>query len=119
MRYLKTYNIFESMVDKKIELLEDLVIELEDTGLTIEIWKENKSIVMLISDDSDVSKLSDDNYYDSNLYDSQIILDFELRLKSHGMNYRTKYGGGDKVYYEFDKWSKMTDLSYLKLSGII
>ena len=30
------------------------------------------------------------------------------------MNWRSKKGGEDKVWYEFDKWSKMTKSPLLK-----
>lgn len=75
-----TYSLFESrvtLVDRKIQLLKDLVLDLEDIGLTTEIWKQNKDIVLLISDDKDESDISDDNYYDEHLYNSEIISDFE------------------------------------------
>lgn len=105
------YSLFESrvtLVDRKIQILKDLVVDLEDGGLTAEIWKENKKIVLLISDDAWISNISDDNYYDSHLLDLEIISDFEETLKSYGMNFRHKFGGQDKVWYEFDKWSNMT-----------
>ena len=40
-----TYSLFESrvtLVDRKIQILKDLVVDLEDIGLEIDIWKENK-----------------------------------------------------------------------------
>jgi len=106
-----TYSLFESrvtLVDRKIQIIKDLVLDLEDIGLTTEIWKENKKIVLLIDDNAWISNISDDNYYNSHLLDLEIISDFEETLKSYGMNFRHKYGAGDKVWYEFDKWSKMT-----------
>lgn len=112
MKNIESYKIFEqTMVDKKIQLLEDLSLQLSDIGLTIEIWKKPKRIVLLVADDNDQSNLVDDNYYETNLYDQPFILEFEKDLKSYGMNFRSKSGGGDKVYYEFDKWSKMTDVN--------
>ena len=113
MTKILTYSLFEkrvTLVDRKIQILKDLVIDLEDIGLEIDIWKENKNITLLISDspEMDYSILSRTNYYDEHLYDSEIISDFEETLKSYGMNFRYKYGGGDRVYYEFDKWSNMT-----------
>lgn len=111
MKYIKKYN--ESMVDKKIKLLEDLSIQLTDIGLTVEIWKEGKSITMFIQDLQDNSGLSSDNYYEENLHEKDFIKEFDEDLKSFGMNPRSKQGGGDKIWYEFDKWSNMTRSTYL------
>jgi hypothetical protein len=112
------YKLFESLVDQKIQILKDLTIDLQDLGLVIEIWKEGKMIHLLIEDKDDV--LVDDNYEgnyyedDDNLYNREEISEFDETLKSYGMNYRSKKGGGDKIWYEFDKWSKMTKSPLLK-----
>lgn len=108
MKYLKVYKVYESQVDKKVQLLKDLCVDLEDVGLFVEIWKEGKSIHLFIQDQKDNSDLSGDNYYEENLYDKEVIHEFDKTLKSYGMNYRSKKGGSDKIWYEFDKWGKMT-----------
>lgn len=116
MKHLKSYKLFEnqSQVDKKIQLLKDLSTDFTDMGLVVEIWKEGKSIIMLIKDERDDAILSDDNYYEENLYNKEKILDFEETLKSYGMNFRSKSGGGDAVYYKFDKWGKMTNTDIVR-----
>lgn len=114
MKNIKSYKLFESLVDQKVQILKDLTLDLQDLGLLVEIWKEGKTIHLFIQDEKDDSSLSSDNYYEENLYDKEFISEFDKNLKSYGMNYRSKKGGSDKIWYEFDKWSKMTNSPLLK-----
>lgn len=123
MKYLNTYKLFESLVDKKIQLLKDLALDLEDIGLEVDIingskkiwqstirmknshyidisWDDNKYIIMLIVDDGNITK---------KLYESDIISYFEETLRSFKMNYRKMSAGDKHVVYRFDKHGKMTD----------
>lgn len=117
MRYLTS--IFEykvSIVDKKIELLNDLSLELKDIGLEIDIWKEGRDIILHISDELGPGLL--DYYNGEELYNAEFIKDFEETLKSYNMNFRSKTGSSDRVYYKFDKWGSMTD-KYFKTNESI
>lgn len=128
MKYLKKYKLFESMVDKKIQLLEDLSLELKDAGLQVEIFNGTnthlirdprisihtnsrytqdykKYIIMRITDDN--------NLFNADLYYTDTIQDFIETLKSYGMIPRGMSGGNHFAVFKFDKWGKMTKSSYL------
>lgn len=137
MKYLKGFNSLNESsvriysVDKKIELLKDLSLELEDNGLTVDVINGSnthllrdpriaihtgsrysddykKSIVMYINDD--------ENKFDTDLYNSEIIQEFIETLKSYGMNPRSMSGGRNFCVLKFDKWGSMTNSSYIKES---
>jgi hypothetical protein len=128
MKRIKTYKLFESMVDEKIQLLEDLSLELKDAGLQVEIFNGTnthlirdprihihtnsrytqdykKYIIMSIKDDN--------NLFNADLYYTDTIQDFIETLKSYGMTPRSMSGGNRFVLFKFDKWGKMTKSTYL------
>lgn len=128
MQRIKTYKLFESMVDKKIQLLEDLSLELKDAGLQVEIFNGTnthlirdprisihtnsrytqdykKYIIMRITDDN--------NLFNADLYYTDTIQDFIETLKSYGMTPRSMSGGNHFAIFKFDKWGKMTKSTYL------
>jgi hypothetical protein len=133
-----------SKVDAKIDLLQDLSMDLRDMGLSVEIWNGTKrddrfksgdfeeiigdrdSLLPIRRDSFKQSKsiiMSIDSHNNPNLYDSEEILDFEKTLKSYGMNYRRKTGapmnsdhGGSSVYFFFDKQGNMTNSDMIKES---
>jgi hypothetical protein len=54
--------------------------------------------------------LDDNYYYENNLFNKKEIFDFEERLKSYGMKFRSKIGNGQNgVLFYFDKHGKMTN----------
>lgn len=117
----------------KIQLLEDLSLELKDAGLQVEIFngtnthlirdprihihtnsrytqdynssKGKKYIIMGITDDN--------NLFNADLYFTDTIQDFIETLKSYGMTPRSMSGGNHFAVFKFDKWSKMTKSTYL------
>jgi hypothetical protein len=114
MIHLIEYKLFEkreTFVSKKIQLLKDLALDLEDEGLIVNV---NSGI----NDDKNYIYLSIySNNWDSNmppLFDSEIIKDFKETLKSYGMNPRSIVGGHGHLIFpnqcilKFDKHSKMT-----------
>jgi len=127
MKYLKSYNsLFESKIDKKIQLLQDLAYDLQDEGLQVEII--NGSHTHLLRDPrvsmhtgsrytDDYKKfiimtvMDPDNKFSTDLFNTDIIDEFKERLKSYGMNPRGMSGGRNFCVFKFDKWSKMTDSS--------
>jgi hypothetical protein len=129
MIYLAKFEIFESKVDKKIQLLQDLSLDLIDKGLQVEVINGShthllrdprvtihsgsrysndykKYIVMRITDD--------DNLFNADLYYTDTIQDFIETLKSYGVNPRGMSGGNHFAVFKFDKWGKMTDSDYFK-----
>src|ERR1017187_6665834 len=105
-----------SKINDKIDLLQDLSMDLSDEGLLVKIWNGTKeddrfksgdfeqiigsrdSLLPIRRDSFKQSKSiimaidSYDQLGNTNLYDSKEILDFEKTLKSYGMNYRRKTG---------------------------
>jgi hypothetical protein len=133
MRHLETYKIFESLVDKKIQLLKDLAIELQDAGLQVEVINGSHShllrdprvsihtgsrytndykkfIVMKVTDD--------DNKFNADLYFTDTIQDFIETLKSYGMNPRGMSGGNHFTVFKFDKHGSMTNSPIVRESKI-
>jgi hypothetical protein len=129
MKYISEYKIFESMVDRKIQLLEDLALELKDAGLQVDIINGkdhhllrdprisihttqrytndlNRYIVMRVTDDN--------NVFNADLYYTDTMQDFIETLKSFGMNPRSMSGGNHFAIFKFNKWGGMTDSTYLK-----
>lgn len=101
---IKTFKLFESsIVDRKVELLNDLSMELQDIGLEVKIWKQGKFIILSIRDNNDVI-----SNFDIELHNTTEIKEFENRLTSYGMRYRGMSAGGDLIQYRFDKWGSMT-----------
>jgi hypothetical protein len=129
MKYLNTYKIFEAtLVDKKIQLLRDLALELQDIGLQVEVI--NGSHSHLLRDDSRtrkwsgldnifiVMRITDDNKkFDTDLYNTEIIDDFKETLKSYGMNPRRVSGGRNFCVFKFDKHGKMTNSPIIRESN--
>jgi hypothetical protein len=129
MIHLTKFKIFESKVDNKIQLLQDLSLELKDVGLQVEVINGShahllrdprvtihsgsrysndykKYIVMRVTDDNEL--------FNADLYYTDTIQDFIETLKSYGMNPRSMSGGNHFALFKFDKWSKMTDSDYFK-----
>lgn len=116
MKNIKSFKIFESLVDDKIQLLQDLSYELKDVGLQVEIingsnahllkpviWEDNKDrkyIIMRITDDKEL--------FNTDLLFTDTMQDFIETLKSYGMNPRGMSGGRNFAVIKFDKWGKMT-----------
>lgn len=132
MKHLKTYKIFESLVDKKIQLLKDLSIDLQDAGLQVEVINGSHSyllrdprisihtgsrytddfkkfIIMRITDD--------DNKFNADLYFTDTIQDFIETLKSYGMNPRSMSGGNHFAVLKFDKHGHMTNSPIVRESA--
>ena len=132
MKHLKTYKIFESLVDKKIQLLKDLSIDLQDAGLQVEVINGahsyllrdpritihtgsrytddfKKFIIMRITDD--------DNKFNADLYFTDTIQDFIETLKSYGMNPRSMSGGNHFAVLKFDKHGHMTNSPIVRESA--
>jgi hypothetical protein len=129
MKYLKTYKIFEAtLVDKKIQLLKDLALELQDIGLQVEVVNGSagtrffapgylgKFIVMTVTDAN--------GRFDTDLYNTEIIDDFKETLKSYGMNPRSMEGGRFRMnglirnfcVFKFDKHGHMTNSPIIRES---
>lgn len=132
MKYLKKYKLFESLVDKKIELLEDLALELKDAGLQVEII--NGSHLHLLRDPrlhihtnsryADdykkfiIMRVTDDNEkFNADLYYTNTIREFIETLKSYGMKPRSMSGGNHFAVFKFDKWGHMTNSPVIRESN--
>ena len=131
MKHIKTYQLFESKVDDKIQLLKDLVLELQDAGLQVEVINGSHSYLLrdprvsihtgsrytndyknfIIVTITDIN-----NRFNTDLFNTDIIDEFKETLKSYGMNPRGMSGGRNFCVFKFDKWSKMTDSPILKES---
>ena len=127
MKYLKKYKLFESLVDKKIQLLKDLALELEDSGLQVEVINGSHSYLLRdprlstrwSSDHKTfiVMKITDDNErFDTDLYNTEIIDEFKETLKSYGMNPRSMSGGRNFCVFKFDKHGHMTNSPIIRES---
>lgn len=132
MKYLKSYKVFEkreTMVDKKIQLLKDIALDLEDLGFDVFVMNGSsreaqdlkrrghitytsditKKILLRIEDNKGlVYKLQDKDRFISRISGLPIIKEFEETLRSYGMIPRSSYGGNHVITYEFDKHGKMT-----------
>ena len=129
--YIDNYGDFgmnESMVDDKIQLLEDLSLELKDAGLQVDIFNGSNSHLIRdprihihtgsrYSNDykkSIIMRITDDNkLITGSLFDNETITNFIENLKSYGLNPRIMSGGEHFAVFKFDKWSKMTRSTYL------
>jgi hypothetical protein len=131
MKYLKKYKLFESLIDKKIQLLKDLALELEDAGLQVEVinggfwWLLRDPRVSIhtgsrYTDDYKkfiIMKVTDDNErFDTDLYNTEIIDEFKETLKSYGMNPRSMSGGRNFCVFKFDKHGHMTNSPIIRES---
>lgn len=124
MKYLNSYKLFESLVDKKIQLLKDLSLELEDAGLQVEIVNGSHSHLLRdprvsihtgsrYTDDYKkfiIMRVTDDNErFDTDLYNTEIINDFKETLKSYHIEPRSMSGGRNFCVFKFDKHGHMTN----------
>lgn len=119
MNHVKKFKVFESMIDKKIQLIEDISNNLKDSGLTVEIWKKGKQIICFIQDETFEGLFSDDYYNSDPLINHDIIQEFIKDLKSYGLKPREMSSAEDKVWLKFDKWGKMTKWPYLYESLVV
>lgn len=132
MKYLKKYKLFESLVDKKIQLLKDLALELEDSGLQVEVINGLHSYLLRdprvsihtgsrYTDDYKkfiIMKVTDDNNkFNTDLYFTDTIQDFIETLKSYGMNPRGMSGGNHFAVFKFDKHGSMTNSPIIRESN--
>jgi hypothetical protein len=118
MKYLKKYKLFESLVDKKIQLLKDLALELQDAGLQVEVVNGSKITDMSYYDNKNfiVMKVTDDNNrYNADLYFTDTIQDFIETLKSYGMNPRSM--SFNPILFKFDKHGRMTNSPIIRESN--
>jgi cell division protein FtsI/penicillin-binding protein 2 len=124
MKYLEKYKLFESLVDKKIQLLKDLSLELQDAGLQVEVTNGSNS-VSRYTDDYHIKdkkfiimRVTDDNErFDTDLYNTEIIDEFKETLKSYGMNPRGMSGGRNFCVFKFDKHGSMTNSPIIRESN--
>jgi hypothetical protein len=132
MNYLKKYKLFESLVDKKIQLLKDLALELQDVGLQVEVINGSHSYLLRdprvsihtgsrYTDDYKkfiIMKVTDDNNkFNADLYFTDTIQDFIETLKSYGMNPRGMSGGNHFAVFKFDKHGQMTNSPIIRESN--
>ena len=132
MKYLKKYKLFESLVDKKIQLLKDLSLELQDAGLQVEVINGSHSYLLRdprvsihtgsrYTDDYKkfiIMKVTDDNErFNTDLYFTDTIQDFIETLKSYGMNPRGMSGGNHFAVFKFDKHGSMTNSPIIRESN--
>ena len=133
MKYLKKYKLFESLVDKKIQLLKDLSLELQDAGLQVEVVNGSHSYLLRdprvsihtnsrYTDDYKkfiIVKITDDNeIFDTDLFRVEIIDEFKETLKSYGMEPRSMSGGRNFCVFKFDKHGHMTNSPIIRESQI-
>lgn len=133
MKYLESYKIFESLVDKKIQLLKDLSLELEDAGLQVEVVNGSHSHLLRdprvsihtgsrYTDDYKkfiIVKVTDDNeVFDTDLFRTEIIDEFKETLKSYSMEPRSMSGGRNFCVFKFDKHGHMTNSPIVRESQI-
>jgi len=132
MKYLKKYKLFESLVDKKIQLLKDLALDLQDAGLQVEVINGSHSYLLRdprvsihtgsrYTDDYKkfiIMKVTDDNNrFNADLYFTDTIQDFIETLKSYGMNPRGMSGGNHFAVFKFDKHGGMTNSPIIRESN--
>lgn len=103
MKYIKSYN--ESKVQEKMDFLELISVDLSDMGLIVDIHKGKNFITMVITDLN--------NIVTGELFKSDIIKEFELKLSDVEMKPRQTSGGDKVVIFCFDKHGKMTDSSFI------
>lgn len=131
MKYLNSYQLFESLVDKKIQLLKDLSLELEDAGLQVEIVNGSHSHLLRdprvsihtgsrYTEDYKkfiIMKVTDDNErFDTDLYNTEIINEFKETLKSYHIEPRSMSGGRNFCVFKFDKHGHMTNSPVIRES---
>ena len=106
----------------KIEILEDLSLDLKDKGLKVDIWNgswrdnggsygvgmnwelPSKSIIMMIEDTEGI--LDPMNYWENELKNKAEIQEFEQTLIDYGFTPVAKSGFSNKAYFLFDKGKK-------------
>lgn len=115
MYYLKKFNEsnYGYKIKEKIQLIEDLSLELKDIGLYVDvvngkIWSttsisplyEQKSIVIIIKDADSI--LDKDGYYENELKDKPEILNFKKTLESYYKKVKLT-GFSDNAYFYIPK----------------
>lgn len=122
-------------VEKKIDLLKDLTLDLSDAGLKVDIWNGSKyfyspdgvyrswydakdHIMLRIEDDQKL--LGEYTKFDKLIDEYDIIQKFEKQVSSYGMKFSKKYCEKNIVYYYFSKQGSKTksDLIYQKTSSL-
>lgn len=112
------FNESKTIVQKKIEFLELLSVDLTYEGLYVKVVAtsgdfqgvafDNKYITMMILDEESQHLVDNENFYKST-----IIQEFLLKLKDVGMNYRSMGSGEDFVIIKFDKYGSMTKTQFI------
>lgn len=107
MYYLKKFNEsnYGYKIKEKIQLIEDLSLELKDIGLYVDVVNgkilyEQKSIVIIIKDADSI--LDKDGYYENELKDKPEILNFKKTLESYYKKVKLT-GFSDNAYFYIPK----------------
>lgn len=111
MYYLKKFNEsnYGYKIKEKIQLIEDLSLELKDIGLYVDVingknWSTTyiaqKSIVIIIKDADSI--LDKDGYYENELKDKPEILNFKKTLESYYKKVKLT-GFSDNAYFYIPK----------------
>lgn len=118
MKHILAFNEAKTIVQKKIDFLELLSVDLVDNGLYIKVTGaadcfqgvcfDSKYITMMILDEESQYLVDNENFYKS-----PIIQEFILKLKDVGMNYRSMGSGKDFVIIKFDKHGSMTKSQFI------
>lgn len=117
MKNIKYFQAFESLVDKKIQLLRDICLDLQDAGLEVEVKNGSYTIQDYTNRKSIIIDITDINKkFGGNLYDSEIIKDFIETLMSYKMRPRSISGGSNFVIIKLDKHGSMTNSPLIRES---
>lgn len=116
MKHINDFRVFESLVDKKIQLLKDLSLDLQDDGLTVDVINITGYSSLYGCERCILVDVIDVNGKFNSLHNSDIIKDFTDKLISYGMKPRSISGGDKSVLFKFDKWGSMTNSPLIRES---
>ena len=113
MKYIKSFESRVTNVDRKIELIKILTLDISDLGISVNIYNGNESAFMGgnygKSNQITLTLLDNNGILKSPIYESDEIKEFELVLKAHKMGFRSRSGGNNFIVYTFDKHGSMTN----------
>jgi len=118
MKHLFSFNESKTKVQKKIEFLELLSVDLTDNGLYVKVVGtadcfqgvcfDSKYITMMIMDEEGTHLEQGVNFCNI-----RPMKEFLLKLKDVGMNYRSMGAGVDFAIIKFDKHGSMTNSQFI------
>lgn len=106
---LLTFNEAKTIVQRKMDFLDILSIDLQDAGLLVRLYNGGVYLNGSFYGDSRTIVM----YIRGRSYNDQLIKDFIIKLKDVGMNFNTSSGGSDFIIFTFNKHGYKTNSQFI------